>query len=213
MTVAHGGAVEFQIQCGQEVFQPHVAHDRGGNPIAAQQALFVPIACNNGQNRITVNNGSVFITQNQTVGIAVQGNAQIGFFGNDAGRELLRVQTPALGVDVKPIGGNAHGANLCPQFPKNGGGDFIGGPMGAIHHQPQAIQAEAPGKGHFYGLNIAPNAVFHAAHPAHGVGLRVMIQQIRVHQAGNFGFILITELKSIGSKKFHPIVVIGIVRR
>ena len=106
MPVPHGGAVKFQIQGGEEMLQPHIAHHCGCHPVAPQQALFIPIPRNNGQNGIAVNQCSVFITQNQTVRITIQGNAQIGFLGNHAGTQLLWMQTAALGIDVKPIGGN-----------------------------------------------------------------------------------------------------------
>ena len=46
--------------------------------------------------------------------------------------------------------------------------------MGAIHHQTQPIQPQATGERHFYRFDIAPDAVFHAAHAPHGMGLGIV---------------------------------------
>ena len=46
--------------------------------------------------------------------------------------------------------------------------------MGTIQNQTQSIQPQAAGECHFHSLDIAPDAVFHAAHATHGMGLGIV---------------------------------------
>ena len=66
-------------------------------------------------------------------------------------------------VDVFAIGRDAYGRNLCTQFPNGRRRNLIGGTIGAIEHDMQAIKADMVRHRQFGCINIATTRVLDTA--------------------------------------------------
>ena len=91
-----------------------------------------------GHDVVAVNLVAMLVDEDAPVGIAIEGDAEIGTMFDDSLRNHLRAGRPAAGVDVRAIRLDPIGKNLGAQFFQNRRGNPVGGSVGAIEDDFQA---------------------------------------------------------------------------
>jgi hypothetical protein len=94
-----------------------------------------------GHGMVAVHHLALVIHQNNPVAVPVQGDAQIGVMAADHGLQDGGVGGTALPVDVAAVGPDAEGDDLGPQLRQHRGSDPVGGAMGAVQSDLEAVQA------------------------------------------------------------------------
>ena len=94
-------------------FQAHVGHGRRYHQVAGQLGLGLHIAGRHQHHAIPIHHSAVGVGEERAVGIAVEGDSQVGaqrlcFLGHH-----FRVQGAAVFVDVASVGGHVGQANLA----------------------------------------------------------------------------------------------------
>ena len=139
IAVTDSGAQQAKPARRQEALKPHIGHDSGDHGAAGQAGLRMPRMGDQRQDLVAINHLPGLIHQHHTIGIAIQGNAQIGAaFLHQSRKRCGRGGAHTL-VNIEAIRGDADGDHLGAQFPQHGGGHAISGAMGAIHNNAQPI--------------------------------------------------------------------------
>mmetsp|Transcript_29253 Transcript_29253/g.56685 ORF Transcript_29253/g.56685 Transcript_29253/m.56685 type:complete len:363 (-) Transcript_29253:1864-2952(-) len=209
IAVAHTGSLKAHVVALQKPLKPEVRHDGGHQRTALEPPLGRPARRHQPHELITVPDPALFIKQNHPVGIAIKANAHIRAMGHDRLGGGLRVGRSAAFVDVVPIGGHAHRNDRRPKFPQRFGCHAVGGPIGAIQHNLEPIQAHLTREGGFYPFHITISAIIDVFGATDIRGLdRINPGQ---HQMLDLGLCRIAEFEPVGAKKLDPIVSGGVV--
>ena len=123
-----------------------------------------------GQDVIAVDQLAALVAEEDAVGVAVVGEAEVGLVLADQLAKMFRVHGAAVPVDVGAVGFVAVNDDFGAQFAQDAGGGFVGGAMGAIHHHAQALQRQIAREGAFGVFDVTAQGVVNAHGLADGVG-------------------------------------------
>ena len=104
---------------------------------------------------VPVHDLALLVTDDQPVGVPVQGDADVGAVAFDRIGQGRRMGRAAFGVDVGPVRGHADGEDLGAQFEQGGGRDLVAGAVGAIDGDAQTLQRQPLRESLFGDLDIA----------------------------------------------------------
>ncbi len=141
VTVADLGPLQHEAVAGQGALKAQVGHHGGDHAAALQHAPPGPVTADQRHDLVAVDHLAVFVANDQPVGVAVQGDADVGPPVADHGRQGLRVGRAAVGVDISPVGRHPDRNDLGPKFVEGRRGDLVAGTIGAIDGDAQAGQA------------------------------------------------------------------------
>ena len=214
IAITHLGAVQAQAERGEVPFQPQIRHDGGHDAAARKPPRAVPEAGDGRQDLVAIDDLAQLIDQGQPVGVAVQGNAQIGTaFSHQLGQASGRGGAARM-IYVESIGADAGGHHLSAELPQHGGRDLVGSAMGAIDGNAQAIEAEALREAGLGGFDVAARRILEPARapqpgrPREGIG-----QVPGLHQRLDLGFLRVGELQAIRAEQLDAVILIGVVAR
>ena len=77
------GPLQGQVEIGEEAFEPQVGHHRGDDAAADQFVVGRPLTRHQGHDLIAIDERALFIGNNHPIGIAVEGDADVGAVGDD----------------------------------------------------------------------------------------------------------------------------------
>ena len=109
-----------------------VAHYRGNDSLALEFAARFEAERNQRHQLVAVDDMTLFIDRDQTVGIAVERKANIGSARNHGLLEQFGMSRSAFLVDVETVRRNAKGNDLGTELPQGLRCDVIGRTVGAI---------------------------------------------------------------------------------
>ena len=211
IAVAHLRARQAQPAVLQMAFQSQIRHHRGNNARRAQQFATLPITGNQPHQLIAIDHFAVFIADNQPVGIAIQRNADIGFFGPHLIGQCAGIGRTAIFIDVEAVRLHANGHHFRAQFPQRGRGHLIGRAIGTIDNQLNALKAHLAREGALGKFNIARLTVINPL-GAPQFTRRHQLAGRCVHQLFNFIFNLIGKLKPVRPEQLNAIIFKFIMR-
>ena len=96
------------------------------------------------------------VDDDQPVGVAVERDADVGAARDHRLLQQLRLGRAAVLVDVEAVGRDADRDDLGAELPQRLGRDVVGGAVGAIDHDLEAVEAQVLGKGRLGELDVAP---------------------------------------------------------
>ena len=212
IAVAHLGALQRQALCGQFTLQPQVGHDGGDEAASGQPPAFGPVHPDQSHDLVAVHHPAGLVADDDPVGVPVQGDADVGAVTLHRRRDVGRIGRAAVGVDVQPVGLHPHGEDLGPQFVQSRGRDLIGGTVGAVDGDAQALEAEALGEDGLGDLDITVTRVIDAANPAQAVRRGQALVKALVHHGLDLQLDFVRQLIAVGPEQLDAVVRIVVVR-
>ncbi len=140
VAVADRGGEDLDAGAAHGFVQAEVAHHGAGHPVAAEFSLLVERQGGEGENAVAGNWRAGGVGENHAVGIAVEGDAEVGAVLADQIAGGLRVKRPAPVVDVDAVRLAAVLDDFRAEFLENERGDEIGRAMAAIDDDFQAVR-------------------------------------------------------------------------
>ena len=108
----------------------------------------------------------LLVDDEHAVGVAVERDADIGAHLVDLANEILRRRRAAILVDVEAVGIDAELDHLGAELPQRLGRHLVGRAVGAIDHDPDAVEAEVLGQRALGELDVALPRAVDAGRPA-----------------------------------------------
>ena len=118
----------------------------------------------------------------------------------------------ALLVDIETVGRDAQGNDLGAQLIEGERRDLVGGAMGAVDDDAQAVQGQVARKSGLGDLDIAGLGVIDARHAAKVRWRGQIILQALVHQGLDLAFALVRQLVAVRPEQLDAVVGRRIVR-
>ena len=140
IAVAHPGADQRQFLGVKIAFEPEVRHDRGHKSAAFKFAALGPGGSDQRHELVAIDHLSLVVGDDDAVGVAVQGYADVGAQFLDLGAHGVGMRRAAFFVDVAAVGLVADLDDFGAQLPQGGGRHFIGGAIGGIDHHAKPIE-------------------------------------------------------------------------
>ena len=174
-------------------------------------ALRQPVGDHHIQQLVAVVQASCGVHQLQAVGVAVKRHAVVGPAVLDRLHQRRRGRGTETGVDVQPVRAAADGDHLGTQLVKNIGCHMVGGAMGGIDHDFQALQRQLAAEGALAELDVAATRVFQPARLAE----QGRLDPLRRRVEHGFDLLLpgVRQLLAAGREKLDAVVTEGVVRR
>ena len=212
VAVAHLGPLQRQALGLQLPLQPQVGHDGGHHPLAVQAAAFGPVQTDQGHDLVAVDHMALFVADDDPVGVAVQGDADVAAIALHRLGHGLGMGRAALGVDVQAVRLDADGEDLGPQLIEGGRRHAVAGAVGAVDGDAQTLEAEPLGEGRLGDLDIARRGVVDALDPAQLVGGGQILIQALVHHGLDLQLDLVRQLVAVRPEQLDAVVGVVVVR-
>ena len=142
IAVTNIGPDQIQMPGFEKAFQAEIGHHRGHDTVTAQQAVAAPARSDQSHQLVTVDHLSLFVDHDQTVGVAIQRDANMSTAGDHGFLQYRRGRRTAFVVDIQTIGADPQGNDFRAQFPECRRRDLIGGTIGAITDDLQAVEPD-----------------------------------------------------------------------
>ena len=211
ITVPYRGSCQAQADILEIALKSEVGHHGCDNTTGCQTATAVPTLTDHCHQLIAINNLAVLIDDDNAVGIAVQCNPDICpdflyFFNEGVGRSRAAIE-----IDVTTVRLNTDFDHIRAQLPQCGRRDTVSGPICAIDHNAQALQAQIARQRAFGEFNVAFLRAFHPLGTADFVCRCQKRGYAVINHAFNFKLRFIRKLITFRVKKFNTIILEGIV--
>ena len=209
IAIAHLGTEQLKPLALEEAFQPQVRHHRGDDPTAAQLPCPCPLAADQRHDLIAVHCRPGFVDDDQPVGVAIQGNADIRAAGDHGFLDQVEVGGAAPVVDVATVGIDADRDHFGAQFPEGRRGDLVGGAMGAIERDLQPVEPDIVGQRAFHCVDIAATGIVDTSGAADigCVGQRLIFVQHGLDRQ----FVGIGQLEPVRPEQLDAVVLVRVV--
>ena len=165
-----------------------------------------------GHDLVAVDHMAVLVADAEAVGVAVQGDADVGPVLLHRLGHGRRIGGAALGVDVQAVRLHPDGEDLGTQFIEGGRRHAVAGAVGAVDGDPQPLEAEPLGEGRLGDLDIARRGVVDALDPAQLVGGGQILIQALVHHGLDLQLDLVRQLVTVRPEQLDAVVGVVIVR-
>jgi len=157
VAIADGGAREGDIFAREDTFEAEIRHGSSDDAIAGELADGLQVAGRGEKNAIAVDDLAGFADEESAVGVAVESDTELGFFGDNAFLQSLQIQGTTVGVDIAAVGLDAHGDHIGTEAAEECRAEFVGGAIGAIENDTKTSQfsggkGAAPQKGEVFGV-------------------------------------------------------------
>ena len=161
---------------------------------------------------VAVDDRAVLVDDDDPVGVAVEGDADVGTYLMHLLLQSGRMGRAAFLVDVETVGFDVDGDNLGAEFPQRLGRHLVGGAVGAIDNDPQARQRHRARQGALGELDVAVVDTIDALGAAEPVRIGERQLDIPVQHPLDALLDLVGELVAVGTEQLDAVVVVGIVR-
>ncbi len=132
VAVADGGASERNAFAGQRAFEAEIGHGSGDHAIPFELVLRFEVTRDGKENAIAVDDFAGFANEEGSVGIAIEGDTELGALGDDALLQAFEMERTAAGIDVAAIGGDAHLDDVGAERAEEFGAELVGGAIGTV---------------------------------------------------------------------------------
>ena len=196
----------------QQPLEPEVGHDGGDDAAALEHATSGPVQGDQGHDLVAVDDLALLVTDDDPVGVAIQGDPDVGAIAFDRLGQGLGMGRAAVGVDIQAVGLDAHGADLGPQLIEGGRGDPVSRAVGAVDCHAQPLEAEPLGEAGLGDLDIAGLGIVDALDPAQRVGRCQIGVERLIHHRFDLQLDGVRKFVAVGAEQFDAVVEEGVVR-
>ncbi len=149
------------VERGQDVAVPHVrlahrdaavlhgeaeaevGHDRHHNGVAAEASPLGQVEGEQREEDVAVDDRAVLVHRDDPVGVAVEGEPEVGLVRDDGLGQFGRVGRAALVVDVGAVGRDVQGGHRRAELGQDTRRDGTGGAVGAVDDDAQPVETPA----------------------------------------------------------------------
>ena len=159
---------------------------------------------------VAVDDLSRLVDDHQPVGVAIERDADVGAARDHRLLQQLRLGRAAVLVDVEAVGGDPDRNHFGAKLPQGFGRDMVGGAVGAIEHDLEAVEAQMLGEGRLGEVDIAAARIVDSAGAPDQLRsgeLRLLLQPPLDRALG-----VVAELIAVGPEQLDSIVRERIVR-
>ena len=160
IAITDRGAVQPKPPPGKAALQSEIGHDRGDQRAARQPLATCQVCRDQRHQLIAIEDRAAFVGDDQPVGIAVERDAEIGAARQHLAAHLLGSHRAAFAVDVEPVRRHADAEHLGAKLPEHGRSHLVGGAVGAIDDDPEAVEPQALREALLDELDIAAAGIF-----------------------------------------------------
>ncbi len=193
--------------------EAEIAHDRGHKRVLSEPSLFHHLERADGHDRVTVNDCPLLVAQDDTVRVAVKGDADLGTVRYHGPGDDLGVERSATLVDVHPVRLVIERDDVRAELDKDARTDLVGGAVCRIHHDAQARKVHAARDGRFYELVVTADRIIDPEGLADLRGRRADgIDGAGEDQVLHLLFDLVRKLEPVAAEELDAVVLIGVVR-
>ena len=182
ITVAHARLHGLYAAPMEGLVKPKIAHDGRDQGVFSQQPSRLVIHGEHGHGGVAVDDAAEFVDEDEAIGVAVEGDADVGAVFANEGRAVAGMEGSDAVVDVVAVGLTAGGNDLGTEFLKNGRGDAIGRTVGAVDDDTETLEIELALKIRLDERIVTPLGVIDAARPADMFGRKQGIEFVGMGQ-------------------------------
>jgi len=161
---------------------------------------------------VAVENDAALVGDDQSVGIAIEGNPDIRPPRQNLAPHLFGRQRTAFAVYVEAVGRDAEREDLGAELPEYRRGDLVAGAVCAIDDDAHPVQPQSAGKALFDEFDIAAARILE---PLHTPELRRARPPARPLVETSFDLLLefVRQLVPVAAEQFDAVVAIRVMRR
>ena len=141
--VAYGGAEHFDAAAFEGGFEAHVGHGGGDDGVVGEEAEGLQVAGGEEEDGVAVDYVAVLVGEEGAVGVAVEGDADGGFLGDDFGGYDFGVEGSAVLVDVAAVGAGVGDVDFAAEIGEELRGYGGGGSVGAVDDDAVVVEGES----------------------------------------------------------------------
>ena len=141
--IAHRGLDHIDATRLHREAKAEVAHHRHRHRVASQYTASVAIDGADGDDVIAVDELTAVVDCEHPVGVAVEGQTEIGFAFDDCSLQIVGIRRPAMVIDIAPVGCVVDDLDVGTDRGQHGRGNLAVGAVGAIDHDPKPPQVAA----------------------------------------------------------------------
>jgi hypothetical protein len=145
--VADRGTLEMDALFAEGDLEAEIGHDGGDDAIAGEAALGAEAEGGEIEHGIAVDEAAGGGLEDGAVGIAVEGDAEVGIVIENGLAEVIDVKGTDTVVDITAVGGVGDGDDFSAEGGKEVGGKEGCGAVGAIGDDAEAVEAMGKGRG------------------------------------------------------------------
>ncbi|MFM1941937.1 MAG: hypothetical protein RI897_919 [Verrucomicrobiota bacterium] len=210
--VADRGADDLSACFIDDSIESGVAHDCGNQGFFAKGSFPQHFQSTDGHDVVAIDELSGFIAEEDAIGVAVVGDAEVGaMFPDFLGHEAW-VHGAAVLVDIGSIGCVPVDEDFCSEFTEDAGGGFVGGPVGAIDDDAHTVESHSAGEGTLGELDIAAECVIDPHGLADFGGCGADAFDIAAEdEVFDFAFDIVIELKAVWPEELDAVIGVGVM--
>src|SRR5579883_3074766 len=140
--IADGGADHADAVAGEGLFEAEIGHDGGDDGVLGKAAGGAEGAGGKEQGAVAIDDLAAAGDEDGAIGIAVEGDAELGVVLDDGGAGGFEVERATAEVDIAAVGGVADGDDFGAEAAEELGREAAGGAVAAIDDQADAIEAD-----------------------------------------------------------------------
>ena len=164
------------------------------------------------QQLVAVDDMAVLVGDDHAVGVAVERDADVGAHLAHLAAELLRRGRAAVAVDVEAVGLDADRDHLGAELPQRLRHHPVGGAVGAVDHDAQAVEAHGARQRALGEFDVAVVHALDALGAAEVGALGELLGEVGIDQRFDLVLDLVGELVAVRAEQLDAVVVVGIVR-
>ncbi len=141
--VADGGAEHADAVAREEILEAHVGHGGGDNRVVSEAAFLLKGKRGEQEDAVAVDDAAFGGGEEDAVGVAVEGDAEVGVANHDFGGGNFGVEGAAIVVDIAAVGSGVGGVDVGTHGAEDVRGDAGGRAVGAIDEDATAGERQS----------------------------------------------------------------------
>ncbi len=213
VAVADLGANQLALLSLDRALEAEVAHHRRDQRLLAQAALANHPRRAERHHRVAVDLVALLVDHDHPIGVAIEGDAEVGLMATDLARRHRGVQRAGVLVDVLAVRLDAQREHLGAELREDRRRDAVGSAVGGVDHDAHAVEGEVLREGRLDEGDVAAGRVVEAKRgPIRVFGRPLAIHGVAGDQLFELDLHLIGQLEAVRPEDLDAVVLIGVVR-
>ena len=192
--------------------EAEIGHHRADDARLGEQAILRPAFRDHGQELVAVDQMTVLVGDDDAIGVAVERDADIRAHLANFSAQRVGRRRAAVVVDVETVRFDTDRDHVGAEFPQRLGRHAIGGAVGAIDDDAQAVEREIARHGALGEFDVTVVHAVDALGAAELGAFRQALGQFGVDHRLDLVFDLVGKLVAVGAEQLDAVIVIGVVR-
>ena len=192
--------------------EAQIRHHRGDDAGFRQPPVIPPALGDHRQQLVAIDQMAVLVGDDDAIGVAIERDADIGAHFEHLAAERLGRSRAAFAVDVEAVRLDADGDHVGAQLPERAGRDAVGGAVGAVEDDAQALERKVARQRALGEFDVAVVHAVDALGAAEVAALGHALGHVAVDQAFDLALDLVRKLVAVRAEQLDAVVVERVVR-